>query len=75
MDVLARRASESVAIDIETGKSDPVWNVKQDLLEGSGCVMVVATDESALRKIERQLATAGLIVPGRVEVVLRDSPG
>ena len=74
-DVLAERASESVAIEIETGKSDAVHNVRQDLLAGFGRVLVVATNEMAFRQIERQLAKAGLVLPGRVALVLRDDPG
>ena len=72
VDVLARKLSESVAIEIETGKSDVVWNVKQNLLEGFSRVVVVATNEGGLRKVERQLARAGLILPGRIELILRD---
>lgn len=72
VDVLAKKGSESIAVEIETGKSDAVWNVRQNLVSGFRKVLVVATDESALRKVERQLASAGLIIPGRVEVVLRD---
>jgi len=75
MDVLAWRVLESVesiAIEIETGKSDTVSNVKRDLREEVSKVLVVATDDRALKKVERQLAEEGLLIPGRVEVVLRD---
>lgn len=72
VDVLARRGTESIAVEVETGKSDVVWNVKQDLLSRFTKVLVVATDERALDKVERQLAKAGLIIPRRVEIVLRD---
>ena len=75
MDLLAWRASESVesvAVEIETGKSDVVSNVKRDLREEVRKVLVVATDEGALKKVERQLAEEVLLIPGRVEVVLRD---
>ncbi len=72
VDLVARKGSETTAVEIETGKSDVVWNVRQDLLAGFGKVLVVATDDSALRKVERQLAQAGLTIPGRIEVVLRD---
>ena len=72
VDVLAVKDGLSVAIEIETGKSDVVRNVQQELLTGFDKVLVVATDEKALGKVERQLAQAGLIVPGRVDVVLRD---
>jgi len=72
VDVLAKKGSECVAIEIETGKSDVVWNVKQDLLSRFSSVLVVATDEHALDKVERQLANAGLIIPKRINIVLRD---
>lgn len=72
VDVLARRGTDSLAIEVETGKSDVVWNVRQNLKSGFRRVLVVPTDEAALRKVERQLASAGLIIPTRVEVVLRD---
>lgn len=74
VDVLAKKAGESTAVEIETGKSDVVSNVKQDLLAGFSRVRVVATDEAALRRVEGQLARAGLLLPRRVDVVLRDGP-
>jgi uncharacterized protein DUF87 len=72
MDISATKASESVAIEIETGKSDVVSNVKRDLLSGVQKVIVVATEEGALKKIERQLAIAGLLIPEKVLVVMQD---
>ena len=72
IDVLARKGSESVAIEVETGKSDVVRNVKNCLSSDFNKVIVVATDEAALEKVERQLAKAGLMIPSRVEIVLRD---
>lgn len=72
VDMLATKGSEHIAVEIETGKSDVVWNVKQDLLSRFNSVLVVATDERALDKVERQLANAGLVIPKRVNVVLRD---
>lgn len=72
VDVLARKGTKNIAVEIETGKSDAVWNVKQDLLSGFSKVLVVVTDENALNKVEGQLAKAGLIIPKRVNVVLRD---
>ena len=72
VDVLALKDGKSIAIEIETGKSDIVRNVKQNLLSGFDKVLVVATDEKALGKVEQKLAQEGLIGLGRVEVVLRD---
>ncbi|MBE3144679.1 MAG: hypothetical protein IMZ61_12280 [Planctomycetes bacterium] len=59
-------------IEIETGKSDVVWNVRQDLLSNYDKVLVVATDEKAMKIVEEKLARVGLILPGRVEIVMRD---
>lgn len=75
VDVLARKDNESVAIEVETGKSDVVKNVKQDLRARFTRVLVVATDENAMRKVEEQLGRAGLMIPGRVEIVLREAYG
>ncbi len=71
-DVIARKQGESVAIEVETGKSDVVANVRRDLQARIGKVLVVATDDTALKKMERQLARAGLLIRGRIEIVARD---
>jgi predicted RecB family endonuclease len=70
VDVLAAKDGKTIAIEVETGKSDVVRNVKQDLLSEFDKVLVVATDEKALRKVEQELAQVGLIIPGKVEVGL-----
>jgi predicted RecB family endonuclease len=70
VDVVARREKEKIAIEIETGKSDFIRNVRQDLAAKYNKVIVVATDKSAFKKIETKLAQARLLIPGRVEIVL-----
>ena len=72
MDILARKGSERLAVEIETGKSDVVRNVRQNLKAGFTRVFVAATDETALSKVERQLARAELLIPKRVTVALAD---
>ena len=62
------RAGESIAIEVETGKSDVVWNVKQDLLMGL-CVMVVAVDDRVFKRVELELGRMGLLIPERVRVI------
>ncbi len=71
VDVLARRNGERVAIEVETGKSGAAANVRNCLRSGFERVIVVATDNEALAKVERELAEARLIVPGRVRIGLR----
>lgn len=72
VDVLAVKNDKSIAIEIETGKSDVVKNVKQDLLSGFDKVLVVATDKNVLGKVEKDLARVGLIGLIKIKVVLRD---
>ncbi len=72
VDLLARKGNQSIAIEVETGKSNAVWNVKQNLLSKFDKILVVATDKTALNKVEQQLGKAGLIIPEKIEIVLRD---
>lgn len=69
VDVLARKGLESVAIEVETGKSDVVSNVCNALRAKFTRVLVVATDRHALAKVERELAKTGLLLPGRINVL------
>jgi len=71
VDVVAKKDSKKIAIEIETGKSDFVRNVQQDLATKYNKVLVVATDKSAFEKIEEKLAQTGLLIPGRVDLILR----
>ncbi len=70
VDVLAEKRDERIAIEIETGKSDIVRNVKQNLRSGFSKVIVVATDEEALAKIDQELGRAGLMGIERVTIGL-----
>ena len=72
VDVVARKEDERIAIEIETGKSNYLRNIRQDLLAKYDKTIVVATDKPAFEKIEKQLAQKDLLIPGRVKNVLRD---
>jgi len=69
VDLLGRKGDELLGVEIETGKSDVVANVRACLNAGFSRVLAVATDPPALAVIERRLGAAGLLVPGRVVVV------
>lgn len=71
VDVLATKDGKTVAIEIETGKSDFIRNVKQDLVSGFDKVLVVATDRMAFDRIERGLAKMGLLGMDRIKLILR----
>ncbi len=70
VDVLGTRNGERIGIEIETGKSDVAANVRNGLRSRFERVIVVATDEQAMKRVETTLAKAHLLIPGRVDVVL-----
>ena len=70
VDVVAIKEGEKIAIEIETGKSNVVRNVQQDLIAKFDKVLVVATDKKAFEKVERELAGAGLLIGRRIEIVV-----
>ena len=70
MDVVARKDGEAIAIEVETGKSDFVRNIQQDLLARYDKILVVATDKKAFERVERGLAEAGLLGMERIELVM-----
>jgi len=72
VDLLAERGTERVGIEIETGKSDVIANVRNDLAERFTRVVVVCTDDAAMTVVERKLVQAGLLIPNRVTLSLRD---
>jgi hypothetical protein len=71
VDVLATRAGERVAVEIETGKSDVVENVRRDLRAGYTRVLVIATSERAWVGAVRALARTGLARLPQVALTLR----
>lgn len=72
VDVLATRDGRCVAVEIETGRSDVAANVRSDLRSGFEQIIIVATDDRAFAKVERDLAQAGLLIPTRIRLVQRD---
>lgn len=66
MDLVGRKDGRVIAVEVETGKSDVVGNVRRDLLEGFDQVHVVATSKVALREVEKELGKGGLLAPMRL---------
>jgi hypothetical protein len=63
VDVVARKDKEKIAVEVETGLSDFLRNIRQDLAVRYSQIIVVATDKSAFEKIEKTLAKEGLLIP------------
>lgn len=72
VDLLARKVSESVAIEIETGKSDILKNLLLNLEARFDRILIVATSKKALKKVEGVLNQKGLLENQRVEVMLQN---
>ena len=61
VDVVATKNSEKIAIEIETGKSNYMRNIQQNLGAKYDKIVVVATDKKAFTKVELDLAQVGLL--------------
>ncbi len=73
VDVMATRNNETIGIEIETGKSDVVRNVRSCLRSPFDRILVVCTDAEAMSNVEWRLGVAGLLIRGRVTVVPREA--
>lgn len=73
VDVIAEKNGTKVAIEIETGKSNVMDNLRHNLAEKFNNILIVATDKSAYMKIEKDLTLAGLLMPPKVLLILRDN--
>jgi hypothetical protein len=70
VDILASKGNERIAIEIETGKSEVASNVRANLASGFTRIVVAATNHVARRLIANRLVATGLVVPGRLTIVL-----
>jgi hypothetical protein len=68
-DVVGTVGTSSIAVEIETGRSDAVANVRHGLAAGYSRVVVAATEPAALARVEAALVRAVLQQPGRVELI------
>jgi len=72
IDVAAEKNGRKIAVEVETGKSDYMSNLRQNLVAKFDKILIVATGKSSCEKIEKDLLAAGLFIPHKVEIVLRD---
>lgn len=69
-DITATKDGQRIAVEIETGKSDVVANVRLGLQAHFSLIVVAVTERSQLDRIEQTLARAGLLIPRRVEMCM-----
>jgi len=75
VDVLAQKGAKSLGIEIETGNSNAVQNVRNCLRSRFDQVLVICTSKLAREKIESDLAKDGLFIRDRVRVALQRGQG
>ncbi len=61
VDIAAKCEKETIAIEVETGKSDAIYNIKKDLDAGFDRVLSIALDSETKKKILHDLQAFGLI--------------
>ncbi len=69
VDLVGEKNGERLALEIETGKSEAVYNIRKDIEAGFDGVISVSLSQEVRRKIENQLRIAGLEAEKRVAVV------
>lgn len=60
VDLAVSNGSVSVAVEIETGKSEAIYNIRKNLDAGFERIISVATDSKAKQKIAREVDQAGI---------------
>ena len=70
IDVLAVKDGKKTAVEVETGKSDVMSNIRKAVEEGMDYVIVAVTKKAVMKKIEEQVANGNFPADSGVRVVL-----
>ncbi len=70
VDLVAAKGEEKIALEIETGKSDPVKNLSRDIMGDYTKIIIVALSEPVKLSIEKGLQKSGLLADRRVTLCL-----
>jgi hypothetical protein len=70
VDITAEKNGQKIAVEIETGKSNYIRNLRQNLLAGYNQIIVIATTKDAYGQIEKDLAKSGLLIPNKIQLIL-----
>lgn len=65
MDLEARKEGKKIAVEVETGKSDAIYNVRKDLEAGYDRVLVVCLQEGLRSRVREQMGKVDLAEKGR----------
>ena len=61
VDLVTEKDGKRIAIEIETGKSDSIYNIRKDLEAGFNEIVIVILDENLRSIIEQNIAATGKI--------------
>ena len=66
---MAEKDRKKVAIEIETGKSDSIYNIRKDLIAGFDEVLVVALSPEAEKRIRNAIPIMEVGKKERVKII------
>ncbi|MFC1680112.1 hypothetical protein ACFL2T_07895 [Elusimicrobiota bacterium] len=68
-DLIVKGRQTRTAVEIQTGKSDPLANVHKNLVGGFSSIIIVATNQAAQQSIADVLVAAKLAQDSRINLV------
>ena len=69
VDIVVKKDNKKIAIEIETGKSNTIWNIKRDLNLGFKDIIVVATSKKIEEKINERVKKEALDKNKKVRII------
>jgi len=69
VDLVAEKDGKKIAIEIETGKSDSVYNIKKDLEAGFDETLIIALSPDVEKKIKDEIVDLKLLRKERIKII------
>jgi len=68
-DIVVKNGNKTIAVEIETGKSDAIRNIQNDLAAGFDMIVSVATNKATEEKIKKELIKNNLNTNEKIKVI------
>ena len=69
VDLEARRDGKKIAVEVETGKSDAINNIRKDLEAGYDRILVVCLNETVRKQIQDQVGKISFDGKDRIRIL------
>lgn len=69
VDIVAEKDGKKIAVEIETGKSDSVYNIKKDLEAGFDEMVIIALSEDTEKRLKEQLMASNTTKIEKVKII------